>query len=112
MGLPLFSHSLSFPSPIYLLASHPNPQIDVTSRSFSVDRPNLLLRVEIICTSDSRVHLRSTKAGNLLLVMVLENGAEHCSHSRAGSAALEVEGRLALLHLHMAMLHSFLLHVT
>ena len=30
----------------------------------------------------------------------------------AEQAALEVEGRLALLHLHMAMLHSFLLHVT
>ena len=42
MGLP--SPSLSFPSPIYLLAPHPNPQIDVTSRSFSVDRPNLLFR--------------------------------------------------------------------
>ena len=27
----------------------------------------------------------------------------------AEQAALEVEGRLALLHLHMAMLHSFLL---
>ena len=40
----LLSPSLSFPSPIYLLAPHPNPQIDVTSRSFSVDRPNLLFR--------------------------------------------------------------------
>ena len=31
-----FSLSLSFPSPIYLLAPHPNPQIDVTSHSLSL----------------------------------------------------------------------------
>ena len=89
MGLPL---SLSFPSPIYLLAPHPNPQIDVASHSLSLCGQTKLALNYLRIRHPSP--FRSFEAANLLLMLKLKNVTEHCSHS---SSAVQEEGRLAWL---------------